>query len=212
MEEGLWYRLAGWTALTALLTGYAGGALMHVSPYPIQRLLQSRVADAGVMTLALVTAVSLTWWSRRRDRPDRRTFVAAIGSAGVLAVIINLIAPAAGWWGGRVFDAPRLPLALLTGLRVISILGLLLLLYRWLAARRQWLALLAYGVILVALVPATIAGDPILLRSGALTFGGGYTIWHDLLLGELFFVLPPALYTLLRRVRQSRVALQRKEN
>lgn len=116
-----------------------------------------------------------------------------------MAVILNVLAPTVGWWGGRVFEGPLFPLALLTGLRAIFLFALLLLLYRWLAARRRWLALLIYILILVALVPATIIGDPILLRSGVLTFGAGYTIWHDVFLGEVSFALPLTFYELFRR-------------
>jgi len=78
------------------------------------------------------------------------------------------------------------------------LLGLLLMLYRWLAARHAVLARAIYGLILIALVPATIVGDRMVLDSGALTFGRGYTIWTDVLVGEVLFVFPPVVYELLR--------------
>jgi hypothetical protein len=65
----------------------------------------------------------------------------------------------------------------------------LLTLYRWLARRRKWLAFLVYSLILLALIPATVYGDAILLRTGALTFRGGYTVSHDVVLGEGIFIL-----------------------
>jgi hypothetical protein len=92
------------------------------------------------------------------------------------------------------FDAPLLPLALLTGLKATVYLGLVLLLYRWLAARRLWLARSIYLLLLIALIPATIFGDKMVLRSGVLTFGGGYTIWQDLLVGAVLFALPLISY------------------
>jgi hypothetical protein len=199
MEQQMRYRLAGVAAVIGLLVGYTGGAMMHFPPFPIQRLLQSPVADAAVVVLALGTVVSLALWARQPGRSERRAFVAAITSVGALGVILNVLAPALGWWGGRIFEAPLLPLALLTGLRAVLLLGLLLLLYRWLTARRRWLAVLVYSLILLALIPATIFGDPIFLRSGALTFGAGYTIWHDLVLGEVLFALPPVFWEVLRR-------------
>ena len=67
-------------------------------------------------------------------------------------------------------------------------------LYRWLAARRLWLARLIYLLLLIGMIPATIFGDEMVLRSGVLTFGGGYTIWHDVLFGMFLFALPPILY------------------
>jgi len=80
--------------------------------------------------------------------------------------------------------------------------GLLLQLYRWLAARRVWLARGVYLIILLALIPATIVGDRMILRSGVLTFGNGYSIWKDVVLGELGFALPPVLYEMLGRAKR----------
>lgn len=143
--------------------------------------------------------VSLALWARRPGYDERKAFVAAIASVGALTVVANVLAPALGWWGGPVFAAPLLPLALLTGLRAMFLLALLLLLYRWLAARRLWLARLIYLLILLALIPATLIGDKMILRSGVLTFGNGYKIWHDVLVGEVAFTLPLILYELFRR-------------
>ena len=175
---------------------------MHVFPYPVQRLLlQSPIANAVVVVLALVSVAGLGVWRRQPGCADRNAFVAAITSVGALAFILNVLAPTVGWWGGRIFEAPLFPLALLTALRAIVIAALLLILYRWLAGRRKWLALLVYSLILLALIPATVYGDAIFLRTGALTFGGGYTISHDVLLGEVSFALPPVVYELLLPTR-----------
>ena len=172
--------------------------MMHFPPFMPQRLLQNPVADMLVVALAMTTMVSLALWARQPGHRERQAFVAAITTVGLLAVVLNVVAPTVGWWGGRVFG-PLFPLALLTGLRAIFLFALLLLLYRWLAAHRRWLALLIYFLILVALIPALIIGDPILLRSGALTFGAGYTIWHDVVLGEVAFALPLIFYEFFRR-------------
>jgi hypothetical protein len=191
------YRLAGFTALVGLLIGYSAGAMMHVSPYPVQRLLlQSPIAIAVVVVLALVSVAGVVVWSRQPGCADRNAFVAAITCVGALAFILNVFAPTVGWWGGRIFEAPLFPLALLTALRAIVIAALLLILYRWLARHRKWLALLVYSLILLALIPATVYGDAIFLRTGALTFSGGYTISHDVVLGEVFFALPLVVYEL----------------
>ena len=192
------YRLAGFTALVGLLIGYSAGAMMHVSPYPVQRLLsQSPLATVVVIVLALVSLAGLGVWGKQPDRADRNAFVAGIMSVGALAFIANVLAPSVGWWGGRIFEAPLFPLAVLTALRAIVLAALLLTLYRWLARRRKWLALLVYSLILLALIPATVYGDAILLRNGALTFSGGYTVSHDVVLGEAIFLLLPVIYELL---------------
>jgi hypothetical protein len=192
------YRLAGFTALVGLLIGYSAGAMMHVSPYPVQRLLsQSPLATVVVIVLALVSLAGLGVWGKQPGRADRKAFVAAIMTVGALGVIANVLAPSVGWWGGRIFEAPLFSLALLTALRAIVLAALLLMLYRWLARRRKWLALLVYSLLLLAIIPATVYGDVIFLRTGALTFSRGYTISHDVVLGEVFLLLPPVIYELL---------------
>jgi hypothetical protein len=198
MEQHTRYRIAGAVAVVGLLVGYSGGAGMHFPPFVPQRLLQHPVAQAIVAVLALGTVVSLAQWARQPGYPERRAFVLAIICMGGLAVIVNVLAPALGWWGGPVFEGPLLPLALLTGLRAMLLLALLLLLYRWLAARRLWLAWLIYLLILLAVMPATVVGDEILLRSGVLAFGGGYTVWHDALLGAVGVALLLMLYEFFR--------------
>jgi hypothetical protein len=125
--------------------------------------------------------------------------VAALITLGVLAVTLNVLAPRLGWWGGRYFEAPLVPLALITALMAMAILGSLLSAYRWLASRRPRLVVPMYLVLLVALVPLTILGDSMVLRTGTLTFGGGYTLAHDVLLGEVVFALPVIMYELFRR-------------
>jgi hypothetical protein len=196
------YRFAGIVAIAGVLVGYAGGAMMHFAPFPIQRLLKHPGADAAVVVLALATAFSVALWARQPEHSERGPLISAIGAVAGIAVVLNVVAPAVGWWGGKIFDAPLVPLALLTGLRAMLLLGLLLLLYRWLVARRRWLAVLIYLTILLALVPATYYGDSHFFQSGALAFGGGYTIWTDLMIGEMLFALPPVLYEWLLRRRR----------
>lgn len=195
------YRLAGVVAGIGLFAGWGAGVMMHFPPFRVQRILAHPLGAAAVVLLALATVASLAIWARQPDRPDRPAFVAAITCVGALGVVLNVVAPAVGWWGGRIFEAPLFPLALLTGLRAIFLVGLLLLLYRRLAVRRRWLARVVYGVVWLAMIPATLLGDPVFLRSGALTFARGYTIWHDLVTFEILFALPPVLYEWLRRPR-----------
>jgi len=37
------------------------------------------------------------------------------------------------------------------------------------------------------------------LASGVLTFGHGYTVWKDVLVGEIGFASPPMVYEILRQ-------------
>jgi hypothetical protein len=203
-KQPLRYQIAGVAALIGVVAGYSAGAMMHFPPFPIQRLLQNQIASAVVVLIGFGTVASMAVWAQQPSSADRRAFVVPIVSFGGLALVANVLAPTFGWWGGPVFAAPLLPLAVLTALRAMFLIGLLLLLYRWLAARRVWLARGVYVVILLALIPATIVGDQMILRSGVLTFGNGYTIWKDVLLGEFGFAFPVVLYELLRRA--SRVA------
>jgi hypothetical protein len=82
------YRLAGLTALVGLLIGYSAGAMMHVSPYPVQRLLsQSSLATVVVVVLALVGVAGLGVWGKQPGCADRNVFVAGIMSVGALAFL-----------------------------------------------------------------------------------------------------------------------------
>lgn len=106
--------------------------------------------------------------------------------------------PAFGFYAGPAFRAPVLTQALLYGMSLLGDVALILLGYRWLAARRRWLAVLAYGLLLLALLPATRLVDQRLLTSGEFIFQHGYTIGWDIVYGEVLFVVPLLLYELLR--------------
>jgi hypothetical protein len=117
-----------------------------------------------------------------------------MASFGGLASTINLIAPAVGWWRG-----PVLPLASLTALRGDADVGAARARLPLAGSRSRSLALVAYCVILVLLLPATIQGDRWLLASGVLESENGYTIAHDVALAEVGFALPLAVYEWTRR-------------
>jgi len=101
-KHPLRYRLAGLVALLGVLAGYAGGVLMHFPPFAIQRLLQNPIANAGVVLIGFGTVASLALWAQRPDSAERRAFVVPIMSVGGLAVVVNVLAPALGLWGGPV--------------------------------------------------------------------------------------------------------------
>ena len=191
-------RVWGSTALFGLVIGEIGGALMHFPPFLPQHFLRTAGGALTLVLLAIVTLTSLFMWARTSATSDNRAYSAAIASVGVLAFLVNVLGPALGLFGGSAFDGPVPLLAILTSLRAMAILGLLLLLYRWSEARWPWPARLVYLLILISLVPATIRADETFLASGILVFSGGYTVWHDVLVGEFFFVLPVVVHAVLR--------------
>jgi hypothetical protein len=189
-------RTAGVLACAGLFAGEVGGALMHFPPFLPQHAVHTVAGIAAVILLALVTVRALLVWAGANR--DRVALIVALLAVGGFAVIVNVLAPTIGWWSGLAFKAPLFPLAVLTGLRAMFVVGVVLALYRWVARYRRWFALLVYVAILVALVPGTIEADQTLLDAGVLEFAQGYRIWHDVLLGEWFFIFPLAVYECLR--------------
>jgi hypothetical protein len=187
-------------ATLGFLVAFLAGMMTTVIP-SFHRLLQNPLADVLVVLVALATSAALLLWAWQPGHRDREAYVLAITGAALLVVSANVVAPAIGWWGGTYLEkAPLLVLAVLTGVGVMGGFALLLMGYRWLANRSPKLALLVSGLImLVLLPPAVILGDQFALSSGVLAFGGGYTIWHDLVVGEGFFLALILLYEVLRR-------------
>ena len=186
-------------AAGVMLFAWAASMAMALPGGPIQRLARNPIFGVLVVFAVPAAVVWLALWARTR-RPDGGAFAVAVTTLGVMVAIGNIVAPALGWWAGPVFDGPLLPLAVLTASGAMVSFGLLLLLYRWLAARRPWLAKLVYALLLVVLIPVRVFyGDRAAIDQGVFSFGAGYTIWHDLLLAEALLVLPPLLYELFRR-------------
>ena len=79
---------------------------MHVPPFPVQRLLRNPLADVIVAMIAFGTTVSLTLWARQSGHPERRAFVTTIISVGGFAIVVNVVAPTQGWWGGQCRQRP----------------------------------------------------------------------------------------------------------
>jgi hypothetical protein len=185
-------------AVVGLLAGEIGGALIHFPPFYPQRFLHHWFASVAVMLFAIGTFVSLLLWAQLSHDFERLAFALAIISVCVLVVVVNVVAPAVGWWKGPVFQAPLLPLAFLTGVRAAFQLALVLLLYRWVARYLPRIALVIYTLILLALIPGTFYADERLLRSGVLFFVQGYTVGYDVVMGEVIFALPVVIYEILR--------------
>ena len=158
------------------------------------------IAVVGFALLAIVVVSGLNPSHR-----DRRPALAAALATGAVIFLANLLAKTTGvwaWWGyslsfivqlGMLFAATSLfCLALLAG-------------YRWVSTRTRR-PLLAWGFLLIVLlVPLTVLGDRYALSRGTLSFGMGYNVGYDLLVGQVFGWLP-VLFYLAFRGRQSRLA------
>ena len=205
MDKERQRRLAGIGAILGFLVGFVAFPI-GASPPTLQNLLENPLIDAGVVILTLGTVACLILWARQSADPDRRAYVIGLAITWGIIVLSNIVAPALGLWYGPYFETRIVPLALLTGIRATGGIGLILLGYRWLAARRPRLALAVWGVLLLLLILGVPRADQAVIDSGVFSFGNGYQIWHDVLLGVVFWVLPLILYeTLSRSWRRSRL-------
>ncbi|HEU5314704.1 MAG TPA: hypothetical protein VFX49_01235 [Chloroflexota bacterium] len=124
--------------------------------------------------------------------------VSATATGGVVAGA-NLLASSLGWWGGHWSYSLPVPLQVcfwvlcLTPLVVLALAG-----YRWLGSRTHR-PRLVYGVILLGVLgPPTAIADAFALNTGRLSFGGGYAIWQDVIVGQALLWFPVLLYELLK--------------
>lgn len=153
------------------------------------------LAAAGFALLA----ITLVWGLSPRDEGRRAHLFAALVSGGAVFAL-NMAARASGVWQWYGY---QLPLAVQLGMLFAlpaALFAAVLAAYRRLAARTRRPAL-AYGLIgFLLLLPVTIGGDLYSMSRGTLSFGRGYTIWHDIVVGQVLFWLPVLLYTQFRRM------------
>ena len=143
---------------------------------------------------------ALVAWARRPAHADRWPILVAATGMGLVVAGANLGAQAIGWWGGHWSYALPVPLQVsFWVLWITPVMTLLLAGYRWLVAHvrrpRPVYALLG----LVVLAPFVVFIDTWALSTGRLSMGGGYAIWHDVLVGQAFFWLPVLFYEVARR-------------
>ena len=157
---------------------------------------------SGGMVMAigwLFAYLGVLLWARQPHHRDRWLVVTAATGMGVIVFVVNQIARAVGWWGWWGY---ALPLMVQAGLLLLgpSVFFIFILTgYRWLVAHSQRPSLW-YGLTgIVVLVPLTVLGDLYSLERGKLSFGGGYAIWQDVLVGQAFFWLPVLLYRVIQR-------------
>ena len=158
---------------------------------------------AGGLVLTLVGVIvygALLAWARRPGHADRLpAFVAATGM-GLVVAAANLGAQALGWWGGHWSYALPIPLQVsFWVLWITPVMTVLLAGYRWLLrhVRRPRLVYALLGLVVFA--PFIVVIDTWALSTGRLSLSGGYTIWHDILVGQVFFWLPVLFFEVARR-------------
>lgn len=159
------------------------------------------IAAAGFTLLALILV-----WGLSPGHKDRRAHLFAALVSGGVVFALNMVARASGVWQWYGY---QLPLAVQLGMLFAlpaALFAAVLAGYRRLAARPRR-PTLAYALIgLLLLVPVTVGGDLLSMSRGTLAFGRGYTIWHDIIVGQVLFWLPVLLYSLFRRIRPTAAA------
>ena len=156
----------------------------------------------GGAVLALAGAAAylgLVVWARRPGHPERWPVLVAASGMGLVVAGANALAATRGWWGSPTYALPLPVLAGLYGLWPALLVALVLAGYRWLLAHARR-PRLAYGLLVLALfAPFVLLADRWALGAGRLAFGGGYALWHDVLLGQLLLWLLVLFYEAARR-------------
>ena len=161
--------------------------------------VQSPSGGSVMAVGCLLAYLAVLLWARQPSHRDRWLVITAATVMGLAVFLVNQIARALGWWGWWGYALPLPVQAALLGLGPAIFFVLLLSGYRWLIAhsRRPFLN---YGLIMfIVLVPLTVLADLYGLERQKLAFGGGYTIWHDVLVGQAFAWLPVLLYHAIHR-------------
>jgi hypothetical protein len=158
--------------------------------------LRSPLGGILVVSAALgLLAVTIRW---ARTQPDRLAAFIGGTATAIFITTFTFMAMTFGWWVGSFFE---IPIIVLLAIEIpLQIAGYTLWLgwYRWLRRRTTW-AWLIYGVVVLLLfVPTVISVDPIQMQRGQFSMGGGYTIWWDVLLGQVVMWMPVAFYEMAR--------------
>lgn len=165
---------------------------------PEMQFLSSSIGSVIVLALSLLIFGLTLTWARRAGHEDRRpVFVAALG-AGLILAGIDVVALPSGWWTGAWSDVSLIVVVALCALAGTGGFVLWLGSYRWLE-RHTHHPLWLYTIIVLLFIPVVLIADPIQIQRGWFEFSGGYTIWTDVLLGQVVMWMPVLLYVWLRR-------------
>jgi len=164
---------------------------------PEMQFLSSPTGSLIVLTLSLLIFVLTRGWATRHRHEDRRLVFAAALGAGLILAGINVVALQVGWWTGAWSGVSLIVVVALCALAGTGGFALWLGLYRWLE-RRAHHPLRVYTFIVLLFIPVVLIADPIQIRRGWFEFSGGYTLWTDVLLGQIVMWSPVLLYVWLR--------------
>lgn len=167
--------------------------MMAQATPPEIAVLSNPLGSAIIVLVGLLIFGATLHWAWRPGWAERRVVLLAALLTGLTLFVINLVAIGAGWWAGAwqgVF-----PLSLLAICVLLGTGGWLLWLqgYRWLATHVRH-PLLTYTGIALLFMPIVLVADSLQIQRGQFTFGSGYTIWIDVLLGQAVLWLPVLLY------------------
>ena len=145
----------------------------------------------------VIFGITLAWATRPRHQDRHPAFIAAIGT-GIALALINIVALLAGWWTGAWSNVSLVVIGALSALAGTGGFALWLGLYCWLE-RRVKHPLWVYTCVVLLFIPVVLIADPIQIKRGWFDFGNGYTLWTDVLLGQIVMWLPVVLYELVKR-------------
>lgn len=153
------------------------------------------VAVLGSLALMMLTLI----WASRPGYADRWRTVGAASLTSLLIIAISMVAVRQGWWQGAFFNS--VPILVQAAFDIpFSVAGysLWLGIYRSLALRvryGRWI----YAFIVLLFIPIVFIADSFSMQRGQFSFGSGYTVWTDALVGQTVLWSPAVFYEWLHR-------------
>jgi len=153
----------------------------------------------------ILLGIALTWGLSPTHKHRRPQLFAALATAAVI-FLLNMIARASGIWQWYGYQLPLVvQLGMLFALPAVLFIGVLAGFRKLVTRSRR--PLLVYGLTAACvLVPVTVAGDLYSVSRGTLSFGRGYTLLDDILVGQALIWLPVLLYLLFLRIGHNAAA------
>ena len=169
---------------------------------PFTAFARSTLGGAVLVAVAVAALLAVLAWVSRFHHRDRRQAAVAAVSFPALIILLNLILGGLGVWQSTLYTLP--PLAMVSTAVLFLAVGIALMIlilsgYRWLSARSRRAPFIYGLLLLVAFAPLIMLADTAALTKHYLAFGHGYTIWMDIAVALITFVLPVLMFELLQR-------------
>ena len=165
---------------------------------PEIQFLSSPSGSVMVVAVSFLIFGLTAVWATRAGHADRRPAFLSAFVCGFVVAGMDIVAILAGWWPGSWTSVPVVTIVALCVLAGTGGFALWLGVYRVLERRARH-PLRVYGLIVLLFIPVVLIADPLQIQRGWFEFGGGYTIWMDVLLGQAVMWLPVMLYVWLRK-------------